>query len=383
MRHSLRRAASCEACRALRCVVILNRGAVNGAVRQLAHWVPTLRAPDFETTVVFLRDVGPLGDSVVPPGARIVSGILRHRWDGVGALSLLVRARRWKPDVVFSIDERNAMILSRLAGRVTGARVIHAVHSFPSPAPPSWWDRATRRWVWRFVALSESHATRLVEVGVPRARIAVVENGVVDRTRAERAPEAAMTVAFVGVLRRDKRVDLLLDAVASLATDAPALAVVVAGDGPERERLRAHARSLGIDGRVRWLGWVDDVDAVLRASDVLVLPSAPGVEALSMAVLEAMAVGLPVVATDVGSMRDAVTPETGFLVPSGDVSRLAEALRALARDRALRVRLGHAGWRRQRSRFSASRLPGQMREIMVNAARAPSQSLPHAREGES
>jgi len=362
--------AGSEGQRAYRLLVILNRGAVNGAVRQMSHWLPAVGTGSFETMVAFLREQGPLGRSILPPGAHVCSGVMKSRWDAMGAARFILRARRWEPDVVFSIDERNSTVIARAAGWLTRGRVVHAIHSTSRRTHAAWWDRLTRRWVFRFIALSQAHQAQLERMGVPRNRIDIVSNGVCDQDPVERPrpPGTPVVVVFTGVLRRDKRVDLLLTALATIGERAPLLRLVIAGDGPERMALESYARSLGIGSRVSWLGWVEDPTAVLRQSDVFVLPSDPGVETLSMGALEAMAVGLPVVATAVGSMSDAVTADVGFLVPPGDVQGLAEALLLLHGDDDLRARLGRAGWRRQRDLFSASRLPSEMLRVLADAA---------------
>ena len=353
-----------------RLLVILNSGGVNGAVRQLAHWLPTLDAVSFETRVAFLRERGPLGQSLLPPGAVALTRVLKSRWDIVGVGWFLLQARKWQPHVVFSIDERNATVIARLVGRVTGARVVHAIHSTSSRTCIPWWDRLTHRWAFRFLALSQAHQAHMEQMGLPRDRISVVLNGVCDQDPVERPrpPSSPVVLVFNGVLRHDKRVDLLIEALAAIQDQASLLQLLIAGDGPERKALEAYARSVGVDRRVSWLGWVDDPTTVLRQADVFVLPSDPGVETLSMAVLEAMAVGLPVVVTDVGSMADAVTADVGFVVPPGDAARLAEVLLLLYGDAGLRARLGRAGRERQRRLFSASRLPSEMLRVLTEAA---------------
>ncbi len=348
-----------------RLLVVLNRGGVNGAVRQLGLWLPHM-GRWFETTVAFLRDRGPWGPRLLPAGATVWEGLLRSRFDAIGSLRFVGRAWRFRPHVVFSIDERNATVLARLVGLLTGARVVHAIHSTPARAVLPWWDRVTSRWVARYVAVSEGHRRALEGMGVSGDRIAVVLNGVpVQPPRLRPVAPEAVTLAFVGVLRRDKRVDLLLDALARAGARVPGLRALIAGDGPERTALEAKARALGITARVTWRGWVEDASEVLRDADFFVLPSDPGVETLSMAALEAMALGLPVIATDVGSMREAITPEVGILVAPGDVEALSGAIVELSTDHERRRRLGEAALRWQRERFSSDRLVGAMHRVLA------------------
>lgn len=162
-------------------------------------------------------------------------------------------------------------------------------------------------------------------------------------------------VLFVGRLVPYKGVDVLLEALAGL--DACGLIV---GDGPQRTALEAHARELGLVGRVRFLGSVADAElaALYRACDVFVLPSVTRQEAFGVVQLEAMAAGKPVVSTDVGTGVGWVNRhgETGYVVPPADPVALREALRRLLADPALQKSMGDAAAKRVRATFTLERM---------------------------
>ncbi len=124
----------------------------------------------------------------------------------------------------------------------------------------------------------------------------------------------------------------------------PEARFAIIGDGPERARLEAESAALGLGAQVLFLGARDDVPALMRALDVAVLSSRPVVETFPVTLLEAMASGVPVVSTEVGSIA-ALVPEgeVGFLVPSGDAEALAERIGQLLGDPELRSTLGSAG----------------------------------------
>ncbi|WP_432511346.1 glycosyltransferase [Kineococcus sp. SYSU DK001] len=192
-----------------------------------------------------------------------------------------------------------------------------------------------------------------------RRVVELVENGV-DLSRfapRTRTPAGNPRFAFVGRLVDWKRVDLLLDALARTPQDHT---LDVVGDGPLREELRAQAQRLGLGGRVTFHGLVsqDRTAQLLRECDALVLPSV--YECGGAVVLEAMAVGLPVVATDWGGPADYVVPEvTGVLVPPTNAQELTAALAAamarLGSDRALGERMGRAGRERVLAEFDWER----------------------------
>jgi glycosyltransferase involved in cell wall biosynthesis len=164
--------------------------------------------------------------------------------------------------------------------------------------------------------------------------------------------EGGPLVAFVGRLMEVKGVDDLLAGVARALSDLPDITLVVAGTGPLKESLEARSTELGLDDRVSFVGWLDrgDVAALQVAADVVAVPSrtaADGTrEAQGLSVVEALALGRPVVAGRVGGIPDAITDgENGLLVPERDPVALAGALIRLATEPALASRLGEAAQR--------------------------------------
>ena len=147
-----------------------------------------------------------------------------------------------------------------------------------------------------------------------------------------------------------------------LAKRADRFLFLIAGDGDLRAPLEAQARELGLESRVRFLGWRGDLENVYGATDIFVLTSRN--EGTPVALIEAMAAGVASVSTDVGGVRDVVTgPELGSLVPFGDAGALADAVLALAEAPGRRSDIGHAGRASVRERFHASRLLGDIRTL--------------------
>jgi glycosyltransferase involved in cell wall biosynthesis len=216
------------------------------------------------------------------------------------------------------------------------------------------------RWLYRW---SLAHAQKVAMVGsqvreqlvssrrVPAAKSSTVMNGIpVDRferssdTRAQVRDELgiaqdALVIGTVGRLVELKNQRLLLEAAALLRPSWPGLVVVLAGDGPLRDDLVSLARQLGMQDGVVFTGPRQDVPRLLNAFDVFALPSRT--EGLSIALLEACAAGLPLVATRVGGNDEIVQEhQTGLLIPSDDVSALRAALSQLLEDPAQRLRMG-------------------------------------------
>jgi glycosyltransferase involved in cell wall biosynthesis len=211
----------------------------------------------------------------------------------------------------------------------------------------------------RIIAVSEEVKARYVrDLRIPERKIVVVRNGI-RVPPAGRMPNPVLRAELVrgrpnyvvltpARLHPQKGHAILLAA----AVQVPDATFVLAGDGPLRAELEQRARELGVAGRCLFLGHRPDVPDLLAAADLLVLPSL--FEGLPVSVLEAMAAQRPVVATAIGGTDDAVTHElTGLLVPPGDPSALAAAIRRARADPALAQRLAAAGRERVESEFSS------------------------------
>jgi glycosyltransferase involved in cell wall biosynthesis len=203
--------------------------------------------------------------------------------------------------------------------------------------------------------------------GVAEARVAVVRNGVepLDDLRAEAPPlDARPRLATHARLVPWKRIDWLIDVLASV--DGAGLVVV--GDGPERERLAAHARALGVASRVCFAGRCRRAEglALVAACDLFVLPSA--YEGFPHAVLEAMSLGVPVVATAVGGTVEIVTDGVnGRLVPAADRQALREAIATTLAAPATRARLA-AGGRATAARYGIDVMVAGTEAVLAAAA---------------
>lgn len=196
---------------------------------------------------------------------------------------------------------------------------------------------------------------RVVYVGVP-----LPENGRLRRRDPDGASDPVIGVA--SRLVPVKGLAHLVRAVALLKPEFPKLRLEVAGAGCEQSALEAQARSQGIGDRVTFVGWHRDLAPLLARWDVFALPSLD--EGCPVAVLEAMAMGLPVVASAVGGLPEVVEEgRSGYLVPPADPPALARSLRILLLDPALRCAMGGAGRERVRRHFSADAMTAAITAI--------------------
>ena len=343
-----------------RVLILITLAEPGGAGTYVAHLLPAL-VPRYEVVVAAYGD-GPLRDAAREAGVRFVS--LRHvrrplhpGRDLLGLLELMALMHRARPALVHA-NSSKAGVLGRVAAVLMRVPVrVFTVHGWAFKAYAGlasllyrWADRLMRPVTSATICVSETERTAGLAARTCRAAGTVVIPNAVD---VDAAPRAALEgdpprIVTVGRLAAPKDALTLLRALATLGP-LPFSARLV-GDGPDRPAVEAEIRSLGLGDRVEPAGSRADVPALLAGADVFVLSSRS--EGAPFSILEAMAAGLPVVATDVGGVRELVADgETGLLVPAGDPARLAEALRRLLEDPALRRRLGAAGHARARERF--------------------------------
>jgi glycosyltransferase involved in cell wall biosynthesis len=263
--------------------------------------------------------------------------------------------RQVRPDVVHSHGYRPDVLDAGVA-RHLGTPVVTTVHGFTGGGWRNrWYEWLQCRALRRFdavVAVSQPLVERLARAGVPRSRIHAVPNAWCEHARplgreaARQAlglPQDGFVVGWVGRLSAEKGPDVLLDALPHVG-ELP-LVVSVVGNGVERVALETRARALGLNGRVRWHGAAPDAGRLFAAFDVFVLSSRT--EGTPIVLFEAMAAGVPVIATRVGGVPDVVSVADAALVPADDPAALAEAIRTVyetpsaagRRARAARARL--------------------------------------------
>lgn len=289
---------------------------------------------------------------------------MRSRVDVLrSARQLVARARETGCRILHTHTARGVVVGS-LASVLSGLPLVHHVHSptvRDTDHRASDWlnaciERVSLLRAGAIIPVSESLARRLLDQGHARARIRTVHNGVAECAHTGIAtlhPE--LRLGMVALFRARKGLDVLLRAMASLARRGIAVRLHAVGDfeHPEyRAQIMALAEELGVSGQIEWRGFRPDVAGELRAIDLLVLPSLYG-EGMPMVVLEAMAAGLPIVASRVEGVPEAVRDgQEGLLVAPGDVEALSDALARVADDRPGVRSMGNAARCRQRALFS-------------------------------
>jgi len=334
-----------------RVVQLLGRG-----LRGLGHEVHVVAvvvdARGIEPFLAPLQDAGVHTHTIVVPGRSY----LRER----AAIRDLFR--RLCPDVVHTHGYRPDVLDAGVARRL-GIPVVTTVHGFTGGG----WRNRVYEWLQRrafrrfaaVVAVSGPLARRLERAGVPRSRIHTVPNawrqiapplGPETARRVLGIPRDAFAIGWVGRVSYEKGPDILLEALRH-AGDVP-LTVSVVGGGDMRVALEAKAHGLGLAGRMRWHGAVPDAGRLFPAFDVCVLSSRT--EGTPMVLFEAMAAGVPIVATRVGGVPDVVSTTEAALVTPEDPVALATAIRGVYYDRAAAQRRAAAARARLEREFGVA-----------------------------
>jgi glycosyltransferase involved in cell wall biosynthesis len=276
-------------------------------------------------------------------------------------------------------------VIARIAGRLTNTPVVFTVHNWASAvagqpairglltAVEKWLDRFTDQ----YVLVSCAKEAEGIRNGVLRGpgQGEVILNGIDVSSVAARATGKDLldavgidrdcpVIGMVTRLERQKGVDVFLRAVARIADEIPSVTVLVAGCGPLTRKMRRLASRLGIESRVKFLGLQEDPVPVMSAVDVFCMSSRW--EGLPIAVLEAMALGKPVVAADAGGTAEVVDDGvTGLVVPREDPEALADAVLDLLRHEDKRRVMGRAGMERVAKKFTSERMASEYERIYM------------------
>ncbi len=322
---------------------------------------------------------------------HMVPSMVRHispKADLVTLWKLIALLRQEQPHIVHTHTSK-AGVLGRLAARITGApMIVHTPHGHVFyghfGAISSWiFLQIERALAWItdvLIALTTAEKTEQLERSIGCAgRFAVIPSGIdIDRFKQARAagkvmpewfdcPSHVTVIGSVGWLTTIKGHRFLVDAVAQLKQEYPHLHLVILGSGDQHEALLQQASQAGIRQAVHLVGHREDVERALAGMDCFVLPSLN--EGMGRALIEAMAAGLPVIASRVGGIPSLIEDEkNGLLIPAGDSYALATALRQILSDPAWACTLGQNATRSIGMGYSVPAMVGAIESIYREAA---------------
>jgi glycosyltransferase involved in cell wall biosynthesis len=319
-------------------------GVIHGATRYFLTVLPRLQQQDIELSAAFLRTEHSAADRLRDMGVepRFFS---RAKWSPLTVVDVLRVLKRERVQVIHAAGMKG-ILTARMAGRIAGVPVVAHLHDYmPVPSiltTPLLW---TSGWGTHTIAVSREVASFAKEtLNIDPAETEVLANGMVtdeiDQTPDDAGlkfrkhigidPDAKL-IGIIGRLVPVKGHDALLRAMPGVLAKEPSAKLLIIGDGPERKSLDSKAHELGLSEYVFFAGQVTDVYAALRAVDVCAIPSLS--DGLPYVLLEAMAMGKPVVASAVGGLAETLRHcENGVLVRPNDAQALTKALVSVLTD---------------------------------------------------
>lgn len=346
-----------------------------GTERQMTELIRRLDPARFRVHVVCLRQEGAWLPQVVERAASVTE----FRIAGFAKLATVRQIRRFaqwcrreKISVLHTCDFYSnifGLIGAAIAGvpvRIGSRRELRTEKSEGQIRL----QRFAYRFASRVVANSPAASAILRTEGVPSADVVMIPNGVDAAAYPERVDRADVrTVITVANLRPEKSHETLIAAAAQLAPSCPNLRYQIVGEGSRRAVLERMAAKHGVSEIVTFLGHREDVPALLAGADIFVLPSRS--EAFPNGAIEAMAAGLPVVASAVGGLLDLVeTGRTGILVPPSDPEPLAVAIKSLCDDPQRAREMGREAQREVRAQYSFERMVAAFSDLYETELRA-------------
>lgn len=352
----------------------LTVGGTEGQLRDLASRFDRRR---FNVLVCVLKGEGPVARAMRERGIRVVALDGHGAWDIRVLFRLFRLIRRERPEVLHAFLGF-ANLAASLVGRLLGVPVI--IWSYRDvevwKTKVHWLvERAAIRWADAITCCSDAvRQFVLAHVNGQASKFLTIHNGVdlesFSRSRAAsraelKLREGGFVIGTVSRLDEPKKgLTVMLRALADLAgrDGIPPWQWALVGDGPARDRLRSIAAESGLAGQVMFAGLRDDVASVLPVMDIFVCPSL--YEGFGIAIVEAMAAGRPVIASDVGGIPEIVVHgDTGLLVPPGDAAALADAIATLLTRPDQARAMGARGLARVRERFSIEQAVQQHQQL--------------------
>ncbi len=341
----------------------------SGAEKQLTLLACRLPRDEFDVHVVALTRGGTFADELAQHGVRLTVIGKRWKFDPMAMWRLRKLIKAEQPDIVhtwlFAANAYGRLMVGRRRSPRPKLIVSERCVDVWKAGWQLWLDQKLIERTDRLIGNSVAVAEFYKSIGYPADRISVIPNGIEvpeptpfdrDTLLAElEIPRGAPVIGFVGRMAKQKRVDDLVFAMALVSILRPDAHLLLVGDGPERDNLMKFARDIDIDHHTRFTGHRADAAKLLRIMDLFWIAS--DFEGQSNSIMEAMAAGLPVIATDIPPNRELVVDgETGFLVRVGDRAGFQQFADRILADPELARRLGDAGRERMRQNFSIDKM---------------------------
>lgn len=357
----------------IRLMQITHDLAIGGLQQVVVNICRTINRDKFDVSVLCLRALGEFVPEVEQMGIKV--HFLPQKHNGTDYLSFLKVARILRHERIDVIHTHNTQpfVDGTIGALLSGVKtIIHTDHArdFPDKFRYMLAEHVMSYFAYRVVGVSEHTSTNLINYEkISPKKVMTIENGIdgsrfkieIDKQgkRKELGIRNSGPIIGLGVrIAEQKGITYLLQAMPQVINVYPDIKLIIVGDGELKDDLQRESAKLGTNKNVLFLGAKLDIPDLLKLFDIYVLPSLW--EGLPMVLLEAMAAGCPIVATNVGGVSRVITDgENGLLVPSKNVEQLAEAVIKLLSDTNLRDRFANAGLKKFDEKFSADKMTRQ------------------------
>ena len=358
---------------------------VGGTEKHVLNLVSHINRIKYNPVICCLFELGELGEQYVnnEEGILVYSNLIKSKYDLSGIYRGLQIIRNENIHILYTINSPLTQlwgtILSKLAG--TDAFITRVATTKPR-------YHAERRmiankimlpFVDKIIAQADTHKEYLIRFeGIKKDKIEVVYNGVelekfhveTDILKLKESMGIGGSDPVIGIVARlapEKGHDVLLKAAKKVVNEFSLARFLIIGDGEEKQKLQQLTSKLGIESNVSFLGVRKDIPIMLSIMDIAVLSSKQIVETVSNAILEYMAAGKPVVATNAGSTVDLVdNGKTGFLISCGDHEAMADSILKLLGDRDLASKMGKAGREKIKEKFTVQQMISKYESLFMN-----------------
>ncbi len=352
--------------------VVSNLG-TGGVQRRLVSLLPYIDNKKFNITVCAFKD-GPLKQTLTEVGSKVFIVPRKFKFDPLCIIRLFKIIKSEKIQIVHT-HAHKPNTTARIAAILARAPVIianeHNVDEWKSTFQKLI-DCFLSRFTNRIIVVSKGVQKFCQSTGIPSCKFRLIYNGVeVDKFKNKNFREIkrkelginenACVVGTVGRIHPQKGHEFLIQVVEKLLVEHQSLIFLIIGEGYLKNEFILKVKSLNLSKNILFLGEREDIPELLSCMDIFVLPSIR--EGFPNTILEAMASSLPVVATDVGGVRELIIAnETGFIVPPADIPALYESLSKLIKDKDLRVQMGNAGFERVKE-FSIEKMAKETEDL--------------------
>lgn len=364
-----------DSARSVKLLHVIPSLGVGGAENHLLQLIEGTVDAGHDVTVIYLTEEDPFADTDLTAEMREAGAAVHHipirgRLDPLGLLRLILHVRQAGYDLVHT-HQIYGDFYGSIAGAITGKPVVSTKHNDPpvlTKHPYRAAHELSIRLTDRIITISDNVREWVLEntsadtgridtvyYGLDPAPFDDVDPAAVARTRAALLDGGDELLGTVARLTEQKDLETLIRAFAKVQSSDSGPRLAIVGDGPRRDRLETLASDLGVDDRITFTGFRDDVPVLMHAFDVFVLPSRW--EGFGLVLLEAMAARTPIVASAVSAIPEVVDDgRTGYLVTPGDAEAFASTIESMLSEESTAATMGEAGRERLESRFAVSRM---------------------------